>query len=218
VTVVAATRRSDGDRLWAAGIAVAAAVVLALTAGQLIDFWAYNLRVAALNSATDSSVFTWFGGLAMLVAAVSFSVLAVRVPELRRTCVALAALFAFLLVDNRTQLHHRLPHGTALLLPVLAVVLVLLLRVGRVAPRRIERLLQAAVICLAVSLVVHVLGPPALAAVGWHSGDWQYQIKIAVKEGTELAGWILACFGALGLARSARRRRQDQPAAVTDLV
>jgi hypothetical protein len=202
VTVVAAARRSEVDRLCVAGIAVAAAVVVAQTAGQLVDFWAYNLRVAALNSSTDSSVFTWFGGLAMLVAAVSFAVLAVRVSRLRRTCVALTALFAFLLVDNRTQLHHRLPHGTLLLLPLLAVVFVLLLRIGRLAPRRIERLLQAAAICLVASLVVHVVGPSALAAFGWHAGDWQYQIKIAVKEGTELAGWILACFGALGLVRS----------------
>jgi hypothetical protein len=44
---------------------------------------------------------------------------------------------------------------------------------------------------LLASLAIHVLGPSAVRALGWGPDSWAYQIKVGLKEGTELAGWVL---------------------------
>jgi hypothetical protein len=41
--------------------------------------------------------------------------------------------------------------------------------------------------------------------VGWTEDTWEHQVKIALKECTELAGWALICAGAVAAARKARR-------------
>ena len=180
-----------------AGLACASALVAAQTVAQAVDFWAYDLRIASLDSNTDASMFHWVAGAALLAIAASFALLARRRGRQRRILLALAAIFALLFVDNRTDLHHRVAHGTALLLPLLAVGFVLLLEVSRIAPPQACLLLRAGVASLALSLVIHLLGPPLLHAIGWSQGDWPYQIKVAFKQGTELGGWLLVAFGAL---------------------
>jgi hypothetical protein len=51
------------------------------------------------------------------------------------------------------------------------------------------------------SLVIHVLGPDVVHALGWQQGSWAYQIKVALKEGTELAGWVVLVPAVVALAR-----------------
>jgi hypothetical protein len=43
-------------------------------------------------------------------------------------------------------------------------------------------------------------------ALGWGTGSWAYQVKVGLKQGTELAGWLLILLG-LGPQLAARRTR-----------
>ena len=44
---------------------------------------------------------------------------------------------------------------------------------------------------LALSYVVHIFGPHVVAEFGWGTDSWAFQAKVGLKEGTELAGWLL---------------------------
>ena len=79
---------------------------------------------------------------------------------------------------------------------MLAGIAVLLL-VATPAGTPARRLVLAALVLLAVSLVIHELGPPLLRRLGWLPGDFVYELKIALKGSLELGGWALA---ALALA------------------
>jgi hypothetical protein len=48
-------------------------------------------------------------------------------------------------------------------------------------------------------------------ALGWGSGSWVYQVKVGIKEGAELAGWLLVVVALTRLtrARSARSAGLD---------
>jgi hypothetical protein len=202
VTVTAAPQRTTPgvDRLLLAGVAAAVCLALAQAAAQLVDFWAFGLRYAVLNGNSSANAFSWVGGAAMLATIVAFTAAALARVHTRATS-TLAVLFTFLLVDNRADIHERLPHGKLLFVPLLFVVLALIWRVSTEAPPVSRRLLRAGLVMLAVSLSVHLAGPTILSWAGWTSGDWQYQVKVAIKEATEIAGWILVCFGSVSLPR-----------------
>jgi hypothetical protein len=202
--VLAARRiRSDSDRLVLTGLAVAAFAFAAQTTGQLVDYWTFHLRIAELNGNSASSAFSWVSAAAILGIGASFALVAVVAPAQRRRAAALAALFAFLLVDNRAHIHERLAHGKLLFLPILGAAFALLWQTSRNLPPRHRALIRGGLGFLFVSLVVHIAGPTVLSWAGWGVHDWQYQVKVAIKESTEKAGWILVCFGALAVLRSA---------------
>jgi hypothetical protein len=54
---------------------------------------------------------------------------------------------------------------------------------------------------------VHVLGPHVVQALGWGTDSWAYQVEVGLKEGMELAGWLLLVF-ALWRARPATAGRK----------
>jgi len=72
-------------------------------------------------------------------------------------------------------------------------------------------LVRAAILVLIVAYVVHVLGARVVEALGWGSGSWVYQVKVGIKEGAELAGWLLVVVALTRLtrARSARSASLD---------
>jgi hypothetical protein len=39
-----------------------------------------------------------------------------------------------------------------------------------------------------------------LARAGWDESTWQFQLKVAVKQGAELTGWMLIAWGAAAIA------------------
>jgi hypothetical protein len=59
---------------------------------------------------------------------------------------------------------------------------------------------------LALSLALHVVGPHVIAWLGYGQGSWLFQVKIALKQGTECAGWWLVAF-ALGATAYDERAR-----------
>jgi hypothetical protein len=55
----------------------------------------------------------------------------------------------------------------------------------------LARIMLAGLTLLVVSLAVHVVGHELVQALGWGPETWGYQVKVALKEGIELAGWAL---------------------------
>jgi hypothetical protein len=194
------------DRFTLLGIAVAAAAFTAQAAAQLVDLWAFDLRVAELDGNSVSSVFSWVSAAALLGTAVAFAGIASVDRKRRATGVAACVLFAFLLLDNRLHIHGRLTHGKLLFLPILGTAFVLLWRFWA-KPGRERALVRAGLGLLLLSLVVHLTGPTILSWGGWQATDWQDQLKIALKESAEKAGWILVCFGAAAQFRSSSAER-----------
>jgi hypothetical protein len=165
-----------------------AGLVAVEIATHLLGFGIWRGRVGALNSDSEAGVFMWFGTVAVGAAAIG--------AVLRRRWLV-AALLAFLCVGDGLHLSHSLRHGMFVYAPVLLVAALLLWRRG-------SRELRVGVLVLALSLVIHKLGPPLLARFGWGPADWAYQVKIAFKQGTQLGGWALI---AVALLRRPREER-----------
>jgi hypothetical protein len=197
VTLPLVRAQNPADRLPLVAFGVAGAAFALQATAQLVDFWAFDLRFAWLNGNSTASAFSWVSAVAIFGTGVAFVGLVVRVPDHRRITATVAVLFMFLLVDNRAHLHERLPHGKVLFLPALGIAFGLLWHFSGLGSPRTRVLVRGGLSFLAASLFIHLVGPTFLSWAGWQSHDWQYQVKVALKESTEKAGWILVCFGAL---------------------
>jgi hypothetical protein len=186
--------------------AIAGSAFAAQATAQLVDYWAFGLRYAVLNGNSEASAFSWVSAVAICGTAIAFAALVVVAPEHRRITIAVAVLFTFLLVDNRAHLHERLAHGKVVFLPALGAAFALLWSYSANCSPRNRLLIRGGLGFLGISLFVHLVGPSVLSWAGWTADDWQYQVKVALKESTEKAGWILVCFGALADLASRRRR------------
>jgi hypothetical protein len=186
------------SRLVRTALAVAAVLVAAEALGHLLDFGVWGLRIQALNADAENGMGPWIASLAIFVAAGAATVRALGAR--RRDFAALAAILGFLAIGGRLDLRSSVPHWMLLYAPLLAAAAVL---VWRLVPEPIARIGLAA---LALSLVIHVAGPPLLARLGWGPASWAYQVKIAIKEGTELAGWTLVAAALLSGLRVRRAR------------
>ena len=150
--------------------------------------WSYSHALAALAFTAGAVACAW----------------GARAAARRRAawCVACGA-FAILAVDAIGRLHTALPWWPALFAPLLAALAVAALVVARGS--ELEAVVAGGVVLLAVSIAIHVGGPPLLEAFGRGPASWAYQVKIALKEGTELAGWALVVPALVRLARRAGR-------------
>jgi hypothetical protein len=207
--VPAGTDRFGGlDGLAIAGFAAAGAILVVQATAQLVDFWVFDLRLTALDDNTDgaSNAFAWVSVALMLATAISYGRIAMISTANRRLAGAIAGLLAFLIVDNRVHIHDRVAHGKLLFVPVAGTLFVLLWRFSA-AQTPLERLLiRCGLGFLVVSFVVHLFGHTALSWGGWHVHDWEYQLKIVLKESSEKAGWVLVFFGGLAHLRALRLR------------
>jgi uncharacterized membrane protein YfbV (UPF0208 family) len=109
------------------------------------------------------------------------------------------ALFAFLCVDGATRIHQHVPAWPAVYAPMLIALALAVVTIGRGTDR--AAVLYAGLALLFGSLAIHVLGPHVVDALGWQPDGWAYQIKVALKEGTELAGWVVLVPALVHLAR-----------------
>lgn len=183
--------------------AVAGAVFAIEVTTHLVDVFVLDSRVRLLDSAREWSYSHLLGTLAFAAGAI-LGVLGVRGAVAQRAAWrAIAWLFAFLLVDNVTRLHTHVPGWPLLYGPVLLVLCWALLRVADGS--RVQTVMRAGVTLLVLSLAIHVIGPPIERLAGWGEDSWGTQLKIALKEGTELAGWALVVPSLLLLRRRATR-------------
>jgi hypothetical protein len=181
----------DGARVARIGIGFAAVVVAAQVSAHLFDFWALHLRSALLDSASEHGIFVRLGGVAILACAGA----TLAHGRSSRLAVPLAFVTAWLFVDALLGLHAHIPHWQLVYAPLLGVIAASYWRLAAPFAPAPRRLVRAALVLLLLSAAIHVLGPPALAALGWGTGAWEYQVKIALKEATEIAGWILLASG-----------------------
>ncbi len=134
-----------------------------------------------------------------------------RWTERRATWLATAGMLALFCIDEVSELHTKiggLNHGKLLYAPLLAALVYCVWRLTRDGPHRAA--VQAGAALLVVSYVVHVLDPHHIArALGWQDGGWAFQCVVALKEGTELAGVLLALAALAGTA-VARQRSVSQ--------
>jgi hypothetical protein len=199
-TRIRAARRDRTFPVLAGAIAATALVAVLVT--HLVDFGADNLRVGLFNANTDAS---WSHLLtaAVLVAASGLGLVAFRrTAEERTTWLLTTVVLAFLAIDEISPLHTKvdaMSWGKLVYAPVLIVLCVCLWRLSQ---RRTDGVLvRAGVLTLIVSFAIHVLGPHIVHALGWSSAGWAYQTKVALKAGSEVAGWLLVLFGLRQLAR-----------------
>jgi hypothetical protein len=209
---VGTSGRAAGDagasRFTRLGILVTIVVVVAGSAAQLIDYAFFGQRIRALDSASAGGVFGAVGDIAVAGAAVSAWVLAARVRSARWVA-ALAGLLTFLAADQVTDLHEHISHWIAIYLSVLASFIGLAavaqglsgrLRFGvdsGIGHTVTDRLIGIGLGLLAFSFLLHVFGQRLLVELGVNSASLGYQIKVVVKHGTEVAGWLLIALGML---------------------
>jgi len=205
------------DPVLLVGVSIALAAGVAEWTAQLVDYWGFDLRYGTLNGNSSAYAFSWLGALLMVTTIAAFLVLA-RNDVHRRTCYALAGAFAFFLVDNIANIHERSPNGKLYLLPVFGTVFALVWHVSTDSDPVVRRVLRFGLGALGLSLAVHMGGPTVLARAGWPEHSWEYQVKIAIKECTELAGWALICSGAVAGALRARRVETARGVGTSDVA
>jgi hypothetical protein len=173
-------------RPWLVGAGVVVAVELTT---HLVDFGAEDLRIRLLDSAYEWSWSHLVATAAFATAAVLGFAGAHRSAGHRGAWRAIGGLFAFFFVDNVTRLHEHFAHWPAVYAPLLGMLMLSLAVVARDSDQ--QRIVVGALTLLLASLAIHVLGPSAVRALGWGPDSWAYQIKVGLKEGSELAGWVL---------------------------
>jgi hypothetical protein len=195
------------NRIVTAGLVVTLVIVAVQITTHLVDTGVYQLRVNALDSGLDSSIFGVVSACA-LAGAAACGLVAFAVTR-RGVYGTLGVALALLLVANATDLRAR-PHGTLLVAPILVVILVGLVVAAQTAPGRARGALRAAAALLVVSFVLHVLVPVVFRRIGVADGSWPFEVKVAFKLATELAGFMLAGVGLAAVAYDAQRR-DDAP-------
>ncbi len=105
---------------------------------------------------------------------------------------ASAAALIGLFVVEASPLHVQvdsLSYGKLIYVPLLAGFAVCIWRLGTDSGQ--AALVRTSLAVLLASYAVHVFGLNIVKALGWGTGSWAYQVKVGLKEGSELAGWLL---------------------------
>jgi hypothetical protein len=194
-------------RIPAIPVAIAAIVLVLEIATHLVDFGAWNLRVRLLDSAYEWSSSHILASVAIAAGAVICGLGALAADRRRRTWVVASALFGVLLIDNVTRLHDGIPHWQVLYVPLLAALCIATVRVALGTDAL--PLVLAGIALLCGSFAIHTLGPHVVHLLGWGVASWGYQVKVALKEGTELAGWVLLVSALLRCAVAAPDRARS---------
>jgi hypothetical protein len=105
--------------------------------------------------------------------------------------VTATSLFLLFVVEVSPAHVHvdRLAWGKLLYLPLLVCLAASLARLAHGSGH--GRIMWVALAALAASYTVHIFGPHVVAAFGWGTDSLAFQAKVGLKEGAELAGWLL---------------------------
>lgn len=167
------------------------AVVSATIAAHLIDFGVYNLRIRVMDAGLGSSPVAWVSPAALTVALVSTILLVRR----RRVTALLVPVLAIVLALATRHVGESLPYWQVLLLPPLGLALFLLWREADRLDPLAGKVCRAGCVLLICAFALHTFGPPVLHAFGVKDYSWPDQVKIAFKEGLEIGGWLLVASG-----------------------
>jgi hypothetical protein len=161
-------------------------------ATNLVDFEADEERIRLLNANLATSWSHRATAAALLFGAGLAAIRALRAGQRRRCWGATATGLIVLLVIEVSSVHvqvDRLSYGKLVYVPLLVCLVVCVLRLLHGSEQM--TVLRAALACLMVSYAVHVLGPSVVRELGWGTDSWAYQVKVGLKEGLELSGWVL---------------------------
>ena len=188
-----------GSRELAVWLAPAVAVALAQIAAQLVAFQLYDLHLRALNADSDASVVAWLtpAGIALALAGVLVCFRRHDVAGARGAAIATLLVGLLVVASARRGVFGAslsLHRSTLMLAPALALLLVLLLRKAREGGATARGLLEIGCALLVTSYALHLLGGALAEAVGGEH-SWTYQVGAALKEGTEVAGWLTVGLG-----------------------
>ena len=178
----------------------------------------------------ERDLLDWLSVAAVLAAALGAGLHATRTRRRRRQFVLLAAMLAFLAVDDALAVHEQVTNATAAVLdvsahgdvlflvpylPLLAAAFFLLRTAARESPQPARR-----TITLGLVLLVTAIGIRAVAALASLSDvtltGWQRTLGAAALHDTELLAWVLVAVG-LALLPGIRNRAWS-PAGRTSLA
>jgi hypothetical protein len=171
------------------GLAVAA--LAAEVTIHLLNFRLGDSRVRLLDSASGwsyphhVSTLAYAGGALACVAGARSA----AGEGMRPAWLLAAGLFGLLLLDHVTRLHNSIPAWPVVYAPLLLALAGAIVAIA--AGTELAPYVYAALGLLCASVAGHALGPALTDVLGWTSEAWAYQVKVALKEGLELAGWVL---------------------------
>jgi hypothetical protein len=188
------------DRLLSDGLVLAVVAVTIQTAAHLLN--AAFIGTVALNANAEGNVFAWASGAALVAAALACALHAWLVQDGRRAFVAVAAMLAFLSLDEMTAIHERIVARVVelgdlpiawdsvlwpvLYAPLVGAVFVLLLVLASAAPPRAGRFIVVGLGLLVAAVVAEVASAPVSTG-----SNWPHVLEGAVEEAAELGGWIV---------------------------
>jgi hypothetical protein len=196
---------------------LAATLVFAQTASQLIDFHFFHLGLRLFDSDHHESV---FGVISILAQAVAAGAIGLRAASRRKLDGVLAAALVGVLTIPRA-LEGRVSafkhYDVPIVVVPLAIVFVVAFALTFRDARRARFIVWASLGLLVCSFALHAIGPQADGVSRPNLADytWAYQLTGMVKHSAELAGWILL---ATGMIAGATRRMGDDPPTVGDVA
>jgi hypothetical protein len=200
--------RPTARRLAATGTFLACAAVTVQTFVYLVDIYAFD-RSIALFDLDEGGLVTWASSCATFAVAMMAFLLGFVDPRQKVAGTAVAVAAAYLSFDDAVIIHEDVGFEVAdalglsssyaqviwpaLYFPLVAIVMVLLLRLGRATPEAF-RLIRAGLGLLVAAIVLNMAGIVLdFADVDKESSAWT--IEIVLEEGLELAGWIVIATG-----------------------
>jgi hypothetical protein len=202
-----------GKRLLRVGVLLAAGVVAFQTVAHLSNEFLFGDRIEGLDADIEGNVFTWASSVATFTLATVAFLHAVVFSDRRREFSLLAALCVLFSVDDAVQAHERLglKVGEDLLglpdfiavrlwlvmyLPLLLLAGALLWLVAEQLWDPAARMLRVGLALLVASIPLEIVG----AATRWleeQGTSLPNDLRIAVEEGLELGGWMIAAVALL---------------------
>jgi hypothetical protein len=217
-----------GERLLRIGLWLTVAAVAFQTVAQLSNEFLLDDRVQGLDADVEANVFTWASSVATFAVAVAAFLHAFVFSTGRREFGALAALGVWFSLDDAIQLHERaalelgedvlgLPDYVAvrlwllLYLPLLLVAGALLWTIAQQVWEPAGETVRLGFYLLAASVPVEIAG----AGTRWLDEEGTSvpeDLRIALEEGLELGGWLLAAVGLTTAVVVALMQYRPEPA------
>lgn len=185
-------RRAAGGPGLARPLLLAAGIAGAVVLTNLLDFELEGLRIRVLNANLASSWSHRVTAVALLLGGALATRRAGRALRLSRWWAPTAAALILLFVVEISPAHvqvDRMSYGKLVYVPLLAGLVICFLRL--LDGSEYVTVMWVGLGALAASYVVHILGPPVVRVLGWGTESWAYQVKVGLKEGMELSGWLL---------------------------
>ncbi len=196
-------------------VLLAAGAIAAVAFTHLVDFGVYHLDYRILNANLAVSWSHVVDAGALAVGALVCLAGAWQSTRQRATWIAAAVVLILFFADEVSGLHAEigaLREGKLLYAPILMMLVYCVWQLTRGSAY--FAVVQASAALLLVSYVIHVLDPHRIArALSWRVGGWAFQIVVALKEGMELAGVLLALSALIGTVAAAAQSERSADSA-----